>query len=205
MKNLLFLLSFFFYILGFSTLSANTSVNVKAEPIVKIKSVEQEKSIHLYFANLLQQTTHWELMDKNGKRVYQETISDKDAYAKKLNLSKIKSGNYVIVVENERIEVKQPILIARDDVRVLDNKRSEKMAPSIEFKDKAIHFQLAPGSRAKLITVNIFDGEEMIYEAKEVMMSTMRKQYSINNLHRGNYIFRVIVDDKAYYEEIEVE
>ena len=196
----MFVFSFVFSVYNLTAFSANRGI----EPIIKIESVENETSLHLYFANLLEQTTYIELIDNKGQIVYNETISDQKAYAKKLDLSQINDGKYTVFVENRRIEVTQPILIEDDMVMVLAEKRAEKVAPSIEFVDNAVFFQLAPGLRAKRVTINILKGEEIIYESKEVLMSKMKKKYALDNLYRGAYTFRAVVDGKAYYQQIEI-
>lgn len=201
----MFVFSLLFLCSSFSVFATSPTEKGGIAPIVKIKSVENEISLRLYFANLLQQTTYLELVDKNGKSVYNETIADKASYAKKLDLSKISNGTYTVFVENDRIEVTQPILIAGSEITVLEEKRIEKVAPTMEYKDNAIFFQLAPSLRAKRVTVNILQGEEIVYESKEIMMSTMQKQYTLDNLYRGTYTFRVIVDGKAYYKKIAIQ
>ena len=201
----MFVFSLVFSVFTFNTTLANPISNGGTEPIIKIKSVENETSLHLYFANLLEETTYLELIDNNGASVYSETISNKKAYAKKLDLSQIRNGNYTVFIENNFIEVTQPISIENGIVIVLEEKRAEKIAPTIEFKNNAIFFQLAPSIRAKRVTINILQGEEIIYESKEVMMSKMKKQYTLDNLYRGTYTFRVVVDGKAYYEYIEIK
>ncbi|MEM6699014.1 MAG: hypothetical protein AAF806_05050 [Bacteroidota bacterium] len=186
----------------YATISAST--NYDAEPIVKIKSSGQESSIDIFLANLLHETTYLEITDIRGNSVYSETIVDQRAYAKKLNLSEVLDGKYVVFVENDRIEVTQAISIKKGTVEILKQERTELLAPNIEFADNAVLFQLAPDTKSQKVSIAILYGEEIIYESKEVLTTSIKKQFKLDNLHRGDYTFRATVDGKSYYKEIEI-
>lgn len=187
----------------YTTISA--SGNYDAEPIVKIKSAEQQASIDIFLANLLHETTYLEITDIRGTSIYKETIVDQRAYAKKLNLSDIVDGKYLVFVENDRIEVTQPVFIKKGTVEILEQERTKFLAPNIEFTDNSVLFQLAPDTKSQKVMIAILYGEEIIYEAKEVLTTSIKKQFKLDNLHSGDYTFRATVDGKSYYENIEIE
>ena len=116
------LIASFFY----ATISA--TANYDAEPIVKIRSSEQESSIDIFLANLLEETTYLEITDIRGNSIYSETIVDQRAYAKKLNLGEILDGKYIVFVENDRIEVTQPVTIKKGSIKILEQERIEFLA-----------------------------------------------------------------------------
>ncbi|MEM8525108.1 MAG: hypothetical protein AAGG68_10710 [Bacteroidota bacterium] len=183
----------------------SASVNYDVRPIVKIKPSEQESSIDIFLANLLQEKTLLEIMDNQGNRIYQETITNKIAYAKKLNLGEVLDGDYIVFIENDRIEVTQPVSIKKGAVKVLVEETTKLLAPNIDFTGNAVLFQLASETKSQKVTINILHGEEIIYESKEVLTTSIKKQFKLDNLHTGNYTFRATVDGKSYYEEIEIE
>lgn len=187
----------------YATISATTNYDV--EPIVKIRSSEQESSIDIFLANLLYETTYLEIVDVRGNSVYKETIIDQRAYAKKLNLGEVLDGKYIVFVENDRIEVTQPVAVKKGTVKIIEKERTELLAPNIEFTNNAVLFQLAPDTKSQKVTIAILYGEEIIYEKREVLTTSIKKQFKLDHLHRGDYTFRATVDGKSYHEKIEIE
>ncbi|MEL6720054.1 MAG: hypothetical protein AAFO82_00735 [Bacteroidota bacterium] len=191
-------------IIAFSFATVSATANYDVEPIVKIRGSEQQSSIDVFLANLQQETTYLEITDFQGNRIYEETITDQRAYAKKLNLSEVIDGDYLLLIENDRIEVTQPVAVERGIVKILAEKRTELLAPKIDFIEDAVFFQLAPHTRSQKVTISIWYGEEIIYESKDMLTTKIRKRYKLGNLDEGIYTFKAMVNGKSYYEEIDL-
>ena len=175
------------------------------EPIIKIECLAGTTDLTLHLANLLNEKTYIVLKDADGNSFYNETITNKASYAKKMDLSKLKEGRYMVVVEHERLECIQPFKVEAGQIQVLTTQRVELRAPLIEFADDKIAVQLAPSPKAKRVRVAILKGDEIIYTAEELLTSSIKKQYNLSNLYADTYTFMVTVDEKSYYKAFKIK
>lgn len=202
MRNLFLMLTIGLAFLAQTKLQAFSADRL---PIIKIDAIENERMVQLHFANLLQEVTYIEIIDKNGRVLYDETIRAKKAYAKKVKLDNLPDGKYSVHIEHERIDVVQPILLDAVSAKVLTNKRIEKLAPTIEFENLAVSFQLASGVKAKKVSIAFLKGEEIIYETTETLNDFDQKRYKLDNFSPGSYTFRAIVANKTYYKRLKIK
>ena len=201
MKNVL---KFVLLVVAFSWAVLVQANNI-VEPIIKIECAEGTSDLTLHLANLLNERTSIVLKDVNGTAFYTETVNNKASFAKKMDLSKLKEGRYLLVVEHERIECIQPIMIQTGSVEVLTAQRVELRAPAMEFIANKMAIQLAPSPKAKRVRVTILKGDEIVFTTDELLTSSIKKQYNLNNLHNDTYMFMVTVDERSYYKEFTIE
>ncbi len=172
------------------------------QPIVRIECQDGTAELMIYLANLLDRPTYVALRDAEGRSIYAKTIENKPAFAKKLNMSQLKDGKYTLYVDHEKVEVTQPILVVNGKINVLVDQRVEIRSPIIEVEDDFVKFRLAPTALAKKVTVTILSGAETIFETQEIMTSAIQKQYNLSNLYPDSYTFRLVVDGKTYYKDL---
>lgn len=170
--------------------------------IIKIECQDGTADLMIYLANLVDQPTYVALRDAEGRNIYAESIERKSAFAKKLNMSELKDGKYTLYVEHETMEVTQPILVENNIVNILLSERKEVKSPTIEVTDDFVKFRLAPTALAKKVTVTILNGAETIFEKNEILTSAIQKQYDLSNLYPDKYTFKLVVDGKSYYKNL---
>lgn len=202
MKNLLLIFTIGIIMSAESELKAAT---IDRLPIINIDAIENERILHLQLANLLEEVTYVEIVNEEGQILYKETIRAKQAYAKNVKLDNLPDGKYKVHVEHERIDVVQPIVLHASSNEVFMGKRIEKVAPTMEYENRVLLFQLAPTVKVKKVNIAFLDGEELVYENTELLNDFDQKQYKLDNFSPGNYTFRVIVDDKIYYKKLQVK
>ncbi|NJK82507.1 MAG: hypothetical protein HC912_00495 [Saprospiraceae bacterium] len=180
------------------------SFSQETKPLIKIESDTASMDVNIYLANLLGQTTQVNLQNEKGQGVFTETIYNKAAFAKRLDLKQLEEGKYTFYITREAEEVVQPIVVSKNGITVLREQYVVVKSPKIEVNDKAVTFQLAPTALAKKVTVTIIKDGQTIYETKEIVTSAVKKQYNLSSLAPDSYVFQLSVDGKSYYKNFDL-
>lgn len=94
---------------------SNPTIDVKATVV----SVETKK-VDVTLINLQKQTTYISIQSVDGSEIYfQEAIKKHNGYRKRLDLSELKAGKYLLVVENDQTKLQQVIVLKEDNALLL--------------------------------------------------------------------------------------
>lgn len=196
------LLSLCFVTLSLYTVNAN---DANVAPTAKIECVEGSSNLTVKLINLLEANTYISLRDAAGRSVYSKSIYKQNAFAKQLDLSQLADGRYTLYIEHKKVDITQPISVKDGVVTVLEAERVEVIAPTIELTEDKVAFRLAPTTNVKKVTVTILKDAEIVYQEEAWMTSTTKKQYDLSKLYPDTYTFQLEVEDKMYFERLDLK
>lgn len=203
-KNFLFLVAFG---VVFSAQAATTSfAPVDEKPIVKVIGAQAEKMLNIRLANLVAERTNVTLRDKDGVVIFQDVIKKSPAYAKAWNVATLPAGDYTLHIENETLEIVQPVVIEDNAVHVT-NDIKEYTKPVIEFASNKLRIAATPTQAAKTgLEIAIMDNtNNVLFETAETLYSKTEKHFDLSQLYPGEYQVKVTAADKSYFSTIWVQ
>ena len=193
--------------LVFSVQAATITPVADDRPIIRVEAGEDEQTLVLHLANLLEASTKVTLRDMQGTTLFTESIEDQSAYAKALNLRVLPEGRYVLHVETDVREIMQPLVIKYGAVTILEKEAKEIKKPVINFVDNMLSVTAAPNQLDKNdLFVTIMDKtNEELYKTQQRLYHKVEKRFDLSNMAAGNYIVKVTAADRSYFHNIEVE
>jgi len=192
----------------FSAQAAITSAPVADDrPIIKVVAGEDENTLILRLANLLEESTEVTLRDVQGVVLFTETIKDKTAYAKALNLRVLPSGRYMLHIETDVREIIQPLTIEGGEVTILRKEAKELKKPVIQFTENLLSVIAAPNQLDKNdLSVAIIDGDnEVLYKTKDRLYHKIEKRFDLSEMAAGAYTVKVTAADRSYFRTVQVQ
>jgi len=203
-KNLIILVALG---LVFSAQAANPTPVADDRPIIRVVAGENDQTLVLQLANLIEASTKIALTDQQGTILFSESIKNQNAYAKALNLRVLPEGRYVLHIETEVREILQPLTIEHGEVNILNKEAKEIKKPVINFNDNTLTVVASPNQLDKNdLFVSILDEtNDELYKTQQRLYHKVEKRFDLSNMAPGTYIVRVTAADKSYFRNIEVE
>lgn len=100
---------------------ANDVLPITTSDILVTAKITTGKTINLKVANLQMEKTSIRLTDMKGNNTfYRDFVKDHNGYGRRLNLSDLPSGKYMLTVKQKDEKVRQ-IIVVRDNYVLLSN------------------------------------------------------------------------------------
>ena len=171
-----------------------------AEPKVSIDEASKSIVIELddpTFENQIR------FIDMENHVIYSETVDKNEMWAKKLDLTRLPIGNYILKVENYLRTTEYKITVEKSQVSMAPKKIDHK--PVFRKKDGRVFLNLL-NSDLSPVDIKVRDAMDRLLFI-ETMKGTLNIQKSFNftKAFKGSYTIKVKDGRKVYMEEIEIE
>ncbi|WP_038234795.1 hypothetical protein [Zobellia amurskyensis] len=177
-----------------------TTVGMASEPKLSVVPNENVKSF-VYELDSHSGRTTIKFMDAEQNIIFFETV-EKENYAKKFDLSKLKDGLYFFKSEDELTTVSYTISVKGSDVEVIDKKENSK--PVFREKGGMVYLNLL-NLDSKDVNIQVYDSSNrLVFSEKRENQMVIEKAFDFTKAYEGEYTVVVKDSKDTYYKEVTV-
>ncbi|MUH38052.1 hypothetical protein D9O36_19535 [Zobellia amurskyensis] len=171
-----------------------------SEPKLSVVPNENVKSF-VYELDSHSGRTTIKFMDAEQNIIFFETV-EKENYAKKFDLSKLKDGLYFFKSEDELTTVSYTISVKGSDVEVIDKKENSK--PVFREKGGMVYLNLL-NLDSKDVNIQVYDSSNrLVFSEKRENQMVIEKAFDFTKAYEGEYTVVVKDSKDTYYKEVTV-
>jgi hypothetical protein len=153
--------------------------------------------------NDIKQETTIKLIDAEGKMIYTEGITAKEAYIKRFDLGKLEKGNFYLEVENELRVITYDLELG--DTAVVIKKRKEKSKPVFREKGSIVFLNLL-NLEKKTIRIKVVDSlDRVVFEETVKDEAIVEKVFNFEDAFEDKYTLIVSDNKETYYKNISIK
>lgn len=143
-----------------------------------------------------------QLIDEQGRVVYNNKIRAVDQVVKSYDLSGLEKGDYTMIIEDEMSIDK--IFLELSDAEIVLLKKSKPIYKPIIIKQagRKVHFNLL--SRTKDVTLSVSKNDEEFYAKTYKGEPSIGQIIDFSQADRGEYVIRVSILGEVFYENISI-
>lgn len=168
---------------------------------VTVKQIDAEsKSAMIRITNLKSEgAAVLRIKDTNGYILHKEVIRQKDAYAKKYDLSSLPNGEYLVELRTKEGTIQESLSLKAGKT----NARYFKPAIQVEPGMVKVAFMNRIESPVSLKLYN--DKGNVVYEENVASQEKYSKGLNVSKLNAGQYSLAILGDNYVYSKNIEVK
>ncbi|MBU2973625.1 hypothetical protein [Zobellia sp. B3R18] len=177
-----------------------TTASIASEPKLSVVPNENVKSF-VYELDAHAGRTTIKFMDAEQNVIFFETV-EKENYAKKFDLSKLKDGLYFFKSEDDLTTISYTISVNGSNVEVIDKKENSK--PVFRQKDGMVYLNLL-NLDSKDVDIQVYDSSNrLVFSEKRENEMVIEKAFDFTKAYEGEYTVVVRDSKETYYKEISV-
>ena len=143
------------------------------------------------------------LIDMENHIIYSERLDRHEVSAKKLFLTKLPIGDYILMIENDMRTIEYDISVVKFGVRIVSKEIDNK--PVFRKKDGRVYLNLL-NSDLNPVEIKVRDAmDRLLFSETMDGMLDIQKAFNFKNAFAGSYIITVKDGRNVYTEEIEVK
>lgn len=200
MKKVLLNLSIVIVSMLVSTASFSKSIN----PLnLNVLTTSESKKLVVNLSHMYGSSVTCSIIDQSGVIIHKEKIETRTQTVKKYDLSKLKPGNYTVVIDDlmsiERLKVK----LTADGITFTQNKSEIVYKPNVQVKDNGmVYFNLL--ALGKPVKVTVYNKDEPVYSEEFTDLNTVSRKFAFRNSSDGEYIIKVKVGDEVFFNQVNI-
>ena len=170
---------------------------------VIIQPMDNERAIELRIENITQ-TCQIEMTDENGRELFSDRYWTKSGYAKKVNLSNLEPGKYLVTITTDGWVYDQPVELSGKQVFVSDEESNWYVFPTLEVTDESIKVVTSESRTVQAKEIILFN-----HEGDEIFSYDMKKRnpkidisFDISKLEAGDYTVALVTPAKTIRKEL---
>ena len=141
--------------------------------------------------------------DVDGNIIYSEHLENVETYAKKLNLSTLAEGKYLLSIENSLRKINYAIVIGDDSIKITERKENTK--PVFRTKNEVVYLNLL-NLQKEIVSISILDSEDRVVFTETIRNKPLvQKAFNFTDAFNDTYTIRVNDGTDTFYENIVVE
>ncbi|MBT9189727.1 MULTISPECIES: hypothetical protein [Zobellia] len=177
-----------------------TTASIASEPKLSVVPNENVKSF-VYELDAHAGRTTIKFMDAEQNVIFFETV-EKENYAKKFDLSKLKDGLYFFKSEDDLTTISYTISVNGSNVEVIDKKENSK--PVFRQKGGMVYLNLL-NLDSKDVDIQVYDSSNrLVFSEKRENEMVIEKAFDFTKAYEGEYTVVVRDSKETYYKEISV-
>jgi hypothetical protein len=142
---------------------------------IVIKNPEGSTLFRLYYQSAKVQNVKVSVLGENGNKIFDETISKTDRFARAYNFKELSEGQYTIAVEDENGKTSEKV---NYKTKIEKSVKISKM-PNTENKFSLI----VSSSKKDVVTISVFDGESnLVHSETQEINGSFAKIYNIKGM-----------------------
>lgn len=143
------------------------------------------------------------LSDIDGHVIFSENLTNEEKYVRRFDLSKLKTGNFFLKVENKLKETTYNIEVTDTTVIVIGEKNSIK--PVFRKKADMVYLNLL-NLEKKTVKIKIVDSfDRVVFEETVKHELLIEKAFNFKDAYSDSYTVMVTTNNKTYYEGVQVK
>ena len=184
---------------------ANGNPTDEREMTIAVKADKHSESVLVFLNNIPAQGAHVTIKDLNGVVLVSEKVKTQTSFAKKYNLVNLPAGDYVVVVENNKREMIQPITLT--DEAVVINKSNQELIqkPDLDFMSNKLVVRANWNTEMPMKMVISDQKGNTVYDEFIKATTVFGKTYDLSKLPGGHYTAYLIAGNKVYEQTVFVK
>ncbi len=170
---------------------------------VIIQPTDNERSIELRIENITE-PCDIEFSDENGRALFTDRYWTRNGYAKRINLSNLESGKYLVKITTDEWVYDQPVELTGKQIFVSDEEINWYVFPTLEVTDESIKVVTSETGTVQANEMVLFN-----HEGDEIFSYNMKKRnpkidisFDISKLEAGDYTVALVTPAKTIRKEL---
>lgn len=162
--------------------------------------VVNNASFELRFGLTEEASVEVRIHDKQGLRIFKETLERSKLNKRRYNLSSLPSGKYLLLVSYNNQTKIQELEIKEGDLAIDSEKEQTVFAPTITQNKDYLDISMLNLSNHKL-EIEIWDKDGNRIYKEEVSDGAVQRRYNLSKLKKATYTVRVALADDSLNKE----
>ncbi len=174
----------------------------RPEVVAHINGASEGKSVSLVLSNLDKKMVEIVLMDRQQEVLYSEEVSGEIAYAKRMDLTQLPDGDYMLTIDHPAVTIEQAIRLSNNGTELSQLQRKVVYKPVITAAGGYVEISLPEQWKGEM-EVSIFDSlDNEVFAEDWVPANQTSRRYNLKQLPAGTYAMRLEANGQTYYQTV---
>ena len=144
------------------------------------------------------------ITDKNYNTVFEKQFSNSEMIGKKLKLSELPSGNYILTLEDNDEKILIPFEKKGNSIKLKNEQKEHIRMPLVSKKGNLVQFSGFTGSIPSQVYIYTADGN-LVYSGSPVFKDGQHQLFDFGRLGYGEYIVKFDYKSAQFTEVLKLE